>query len=294
MPYMHARAGEYLLKGKRAHVLTAALVVGGVVAVVLTLVWLLQRRLIYFPLSVDVPPVATVLPDAQEVVIPTADGLHLAGWFAPAGASRATVIVFNGNAGDRSFRAPLASALVRANFSVLLFDYRGYGRNPGSPSEQGLLADARAAHAYVTGPLGVDPARLVLFGESLGASVAVSLAVEQRPAALILRSPFTSLEDMARLHYPFIPAGPLLRDRFDSIGHIRRIECPVLVVAGERDQIVPPEHSRRLFEAIPGPRRFVLIPAADHNDFEMLAGHQLMKEIDRFLNEVLPGAGASD
>jgi fermentation-respiration switch protein FrsA (DUF1100 family) len=261
------------------------------VAVVLAFVWLLQRRLIYFPLPLDVPPVATTLPHAEEVSIPTADGLRLAGWFASPGRSRATVIVFNGNAGDRSFRAPLASALMRANLSVLLFDYRGYGRNPGSPSEQGLMADARAARAFVVGRPEVDGARLVFFGESLGAAVAVSLALDHRPAALILRSPFTSLEDMARFHYPFMPTGPLLRDRFDSIGHIGRIECPVLVLAGERDRVVPPEHSRRLYEAARGAKRFVLIPAADHNDFELLAGQQLMDEIEHFLSEALPEPG---
>jgi hypothetical protein len=207
----------------------------GAVTIALALVWLLQRRMIYFPLSQDVAPASTALERAEDVTFETADGLRLAGWFAsPAQSNRATVIVFNGNAGDRSSRAPLAAALTQAGFSVLLFDYRGYGRNPGDPSEQGLVADARAARQYVSTRGDVDPSRLVYFGESLGTAVAVALAVEQPPAALVLRSPFTSLADMARLHFPFLPTGFLLRDRFESLAQIGRLDSPLLVIAGDR------------------------------------------------------------
>src|SRR5262249_9324788 len=154
---------------------------------------------------------------------------------------------------------------------------------PGTPSETGLLEDARAARTYVTSRPDVRSDHLVYFGESLGAAVAVSLALDHPPAALILRSPFTSLEDMARLHYPLLPSGPLLRDRFDSIGRIPRVRCPVLVLAGERDSIVPPEQSRRLYESVSGDKRLVLIAGADHNDFDLLAGRRMMDEIARFL-----------
>jgi fermentation-respiration switch protein FrsA (DUF1100 family) len=182
----------------------ALLAVAVGIVIVVALLWLVQRRLIYFPLMQDLASVATALPGAEEVTFETQDGLRLGGWFAPAAsaASGPTVLVFNGNAGDRSFRAPLAAALSQAGLSVLLFDYRGYGRNPGSPSEAGLLRDARAARAYLAGRHDVDPDRLVYFGESLGAAVAVTLAAEQPPAALILRSPFTSLAEVGRLHYP--------------------------------------------------------------------------------------------
>ena len=122
---------------------------------------------------------------------------------------------------------------------MLLLDYRGYVGNPGSPSEDGLLADARAARAYLLSRADVDPARLVYFGESLGAAVAVALAAEHPPAALILRSPFTSLADIAAVHYPFLPAGLMLRDRYESIERIGRVRAPLLVVAGQRDRIVP-------------------------------------------------------
>jgi fermentation-respiration switch protein FrsA (DUF1100 family) len=254
------------------------------------LLWVVQQCLIYFPLPQELSPVATALPGAEDVTFQTEDGLRLGAWFLPAAGaeSSATMLVFNGNAGDRSFRAPLAAALSQAGLSVLLFDYRGYGRNPGTPSEAGLLMDGRAARAYLAGRSDVDPNRLMYFGESLGAAVAVALAAEQPPAALILRSPFTSLADMGRVHYPFLPVvGVLLRDRFDSIERIRRVRCPVLVIAGERDQVVPQADSRRLYEAASGPKQFELIPGADHNDLELLSGGRLLDRVVRFTREAL-------
>jgi uncharacterized protein len=264
--------------------LTTVWLLVAALAIALTVLWLLQRRLIYFPLSRDVQAAASVLPTAEELSLETSDGVHLGAWFVPAeGATRGTVLVFNGNAGDRSYRAPLAAALAHAGLSVLLFDYRGYGGNAGNPSEQGLAADARAARAYLDARHDVDSARIVYFGESLGAAVAVGLALEHPPAALVLRSPFSSLQDIARVHYPLLPAGPLLRDRFDSVGRIGRLGCPVLIVAGSRDTIVPPDQSRRLFDAVRSPKHFALIAGAEHNDVELLTGPRLLDEVDRFL-----------
>ncbi len=271
--------------------LTTLSVTGGAVAILLALLWSLQRRMIYFPITQDVPSVAGVLPGAEDVTFQTADGLQLNGWFIRTPVSRdlgAVAVVFNGNAGDRSFRAPLAAALSTAGLSVLLFDYRGYGGNPGSPSEHGLIADARAAREYVISRNDVDPARVVYFGESLGAAVAVALSVEHPPAALVLRSPFTSLADMGRLHYAFLPVRLLLRDHFDAVDQIRRVKCQVLIVAGDRDSIVPPEQSRRMFETAVAPKRFVLIHGADHNDFTLAAGPELMTEVSQFLRDTLP------
>jgi len=255
-------------------------------ALVLGLLWLVQRRLIYVPAGAVLPAV-TVLAGSHEVVFDTDDGLRLRGWYLPAAGngSGMTVLVFNGNAGNRSIRAPLAAALSRAGLSVLLFDYRGYGGNPGGPSERGLIADARAARAYLVSRGDVDPARLVYLGESLGAAVAVALATELPPAALILRSPFTSLVEVGRLHYPFLPVALLLRDRYLAIDQIRHIASPLLVVAGEQDGIVPPAQSRRLYETAAGSKRFVLIPGADHNDPELLMGDRFMKEVVQFLRE---------
>lgn len=272
------KAGRLLLSGLAIAAATMALVT--------VLAWVFQRHLIYLPERASPPPAATVLPGSEEVSFRTQDGLRLAAWFLPGEDDGPAVLVLPGNAGNRAARAPLAEALAGSGLSVLLVDYRGYGGNPGTPSEAGLLADARAAVAYLAARPDVDPARIVYFGESLGAGVAVALAVERPAAAIVLRSPFTSLADVARVHYPFLPTGLLLRDRYAAIEQIGRVTTPILVVAGGEDRIVPVEQSRRLHDAAPEPKRLVVIPGADHNDYALLAGDRLVEEVLRFLREM--------
>jgi len=273
----------------------------GFVAVVLValllLVWLFQRRMIYFPLEHDVPAAGGVLPGASDVLLETTDGLDLGAWFAPlaSGTPRATVLVFNGNAGHRAARVPLARALLDRGFAVMLFDYRGYGGNPGSPTERGLARDARAARLFLKTREGVDDGALIYFGESLGAAVALELAVEHPPAALVLRSPFASMTEIGKLHYPFMPVGLLLADRYPSIDRAPSLQAPLLVVAGDRDEIVPLGQSRALFDAAAGPRkRFVLIDGAGHNDHALLAGEEMLEAIDEFWCEVRPDTCAEE
>jgi len=254
-------------------------------ALMLLLLWAGQRRLIYFPFGSVPAPADVGLPRAEPVSFATADGLMLRGWFVPADTNepRLTMVVFSGNAGHRALRAPLAAALAPHAVATLLMDYRGYGGNPGSPSEEGLVRDARAARAYLASRRDVDPARIVYFGESLGAGVAVRLASEQRPYALILRSPFPSLVAVGRYHYPLLPVEWLLRDRFDCVERVRQVGCPLLVIAGDRDGIIPLQMSERLFAAAAEPKRLVTIPGADHNDEELLAGPRMIGAIVEFL-----------
>lgn len=267
--------------------MTLALAFAAVAGVaVLSLIWLGQRRLIYFP---DTRPPSLEhagLAGAEAVTFSTSDGLRLGAWFVVGtGLSpRPTVVVFSGNAGHRGYRVPLAAALRSRGLNVLLTDYRGYGRNPGTPTEDGLADDARAARAYALSRPDVDPARVVYFGESLGAAVAVRLAVEQPPAALILRSPFASLSSIGQYHYPLLPVRLLLRDRFPSIDLAPRIRCPVLVIAGTMDSIIPIEHTRRLYDAIAAPKTFVEIDA-DHNDAALLDGEPMIQAIVRFVSK---------
>ena len=196
----------------------AALVVLVVVGVFIAVIWAFQRRLIYFPSGAPVPRAHDVIDGAREVTLETSDGLSLEAWFVQApGQPNGSVLVANGNAGDRSLRAPLAEALAEEGFAVLLFDYRGYGGNPGHPSEDGLALDARAAYRFVIEDQGVERKGLIYFGESLGAAVVSELATEHPPGGLLLRSPFTSLADVGRMHYPFLPVGALLRDRYPEI-----------------------------------------------------------------------------
>lgn len=251
------------------------------VTLVVVLLWVVQRRLIYLPATAPVPPAEQVVPGARDVTLRTADGLALGAWLVPPrGPDRkVTVLVASGNAGDRSLRAPLAAALAEQGLGVLLFDYRGYGGNPGSPTERGLAMDVRAARRFLVEQVGVPPRRLLYYGESLGAAVVAELATEHPPAGLVLRSPFLDLAAVGREHYPFLPVRALLKDRFPVAEHVARLNVPVTIVYGTRDSIVPPEQSRAVAAAAPGPTRTVEIPGADHNDRALLDGPQLIGAI---------------
>ncbi|MGE2719390.1 alpha/beta hydrolase [Mycolicibacterium celeriflavum] len=246
------------------------------------LLWSQQRRLVYFPSPGPVPSAATVARNGQDVVIDTDDGIRLNAWYFPVDGDGPAVLVLPGNGGDRSMRAPLAVALNRMGSSALLVDYRGFGGNPGRPSEDGLTADARAAQAW----LAAREQEIVYFGESLGAAVAIGLAVERPPRALVLRSPFTSLSDVGAVHYPWLPVRRLLLDRFPSLERIPSVRVPLLVIAGDRDEVVPEPMSRRLFDAANEPKHYELVPGAGHNDLELLVGKQMLDAIRRLLSQV--------
>lgn len=183
-----------------------------------------------------------------------------------------------GNAGCRAARAPLARRLAAKGLAVLLLDYRGYGGNPGSPSECGLIKDARAAHAYLVGH-GVPAQRLIYFGESLGAAVATRLATEHPPGGLVLRSPFTDLAGVGSRHYPLLPVRLLLRDRFPVTELIGQVRAPTAVIYGSADTIVPPEQSAAVAAAAGGPVRVVEVVGADHNDAALLEGNELVAAV---------------
>ena len=267
-------------------VLFASVVVAVVLLVVLSS-WAFQRRLIYLPSTGAVPSAATMLVGARDVQLTTSDGLRLGAWFIPASrpAGTFTVLVANGNAGDRSLRAPLARALADQGFGVLLFDYRGYGGNPGSPSEEGLARDVRAARHFLIDE-GVPGNRLLYYGESLGAAVVAELATEHAPAGLVLRSPFSDLASVGQIHCPFVPVRALLKDRFPVAEYLARVAVPITVVYGTADSIVPPEESRRSVATARGPTRLIAVEGADHNDPALLNGDVLVQAVMELANEI--------
>lgn len=249
-------------------------VVVTIVAVVFGGAFAFQRKLIYLPSGGPVPAAAAVLPGGRDVTLVTGDGLRLTAWYFPVEAARAAVLVAPGNAGNRSLRVPLADALRARGLSVLLLDYRGYGGNPGDPTESGLALDVRAAREFLLREREVP---LVYFGESLGAAVVAELATEHPPAALVLRSPFVDLASVGQRHYPFLPVRWLLLDKFPTAEYVSRISAPVTVVYGASDSIVPPEQSRAVAAAAGG--RAVEVPGADHNDLTLLDGPELIDAI---------------
>ena len=263
-----------------------------VVLVVTAFLYLNQRGILYVRSSgaPGEPP-----PGVEGIAVTTDDGLHLDAWFVPATTAPSdpepgpAVLVCNGNAGHRAHRLLLARALAERGYHVLLFDYRGYGGNPGSPSEDGLRTDARAAARALADRPEVDPGRVAYFGESLGASVCGGLASELAPAALILRSPFPSTVEIARHHYPFLPVfDPLIWDRYPLTRQLAEsVSSPVLILVGEHDDIVPPDLSRRVYEAAAEPKRWVQVAASHHNDESLLAGEEMMAALSSFLREWL-------
>jgi len=252
-----------------------------VALLVLSLAWAFQRHLIYLPSTGPVVQAGQLIPGARDVVLHTSDGARLGAWFVPADEPDRglAVLVANGNAGDRAARAPLARALAERGMAVLLFDYRGYGGNPGSPSEDGLARDVRAARQYLVGEAGLSPDRVLYFGESLGAAVVTELATEHPPAGLVLRSPFVDLAAVGRVHYPFLPVGTLLRDRYPLAEQLADVKAPVTVVYGDHDSVVPPEQSRAVAESAPNLWQLVEVIGADHNDHALLAGDALIDAV---------------
>lgn len=232
----------------------------------------LQRQFIYFPGSSLPPP-----PDGiTAVTTTTEDGLVLTGWLARRESDEPLLLVFHGNAGTVADRLPLAEALGPHGVAVLLTGYRGYGGNPGTPSEEGFAQDAVAwqswARANHDGPL-------AYLGESIGTGVATRLAVTHPPRAVVLRSPFTSLVDVGQTHYPWLPLRWLLQDRYGVAERIGQVQAPTLVVAGEADQIVPVSQSRAVFQAATQPKQWLEVTDATHNHPALLNGEEMVNAI---------------
>jgi uncharacterized protein len=239
----------------------------------------LLNALLYFPSRTiaQTPAQAGLL--YRDLEFATADGERLHGWWVQRRAPACGhVLLCHGNAGNVGDRVLHAAVLTAAGFDVLLFDYRGYGRSSGKPGEQGTYRDARAARACLLRQPGVDTARLLYLGESLGGAVALELAIAHPPAGLVLLSAFTSIRDMGRTHYRFVPAA-LVPDAYPSLRLVSQLRSAVLVVHGEDDAIVPVEHGRALFHAAPDPKRLRIVPAAGHNDLVSLAGTRVAQEI---------------
>jgi hypothetical protein len=225
--------------------------------------WFTQERMIFFPQ----PVVSTArLPArASPLEVLAADGTHLRGWIVKGAAAPApTVIYFGGNAEEVS--GTLADARWPREWTLVSVNYRGYGASEGTPGERELIADALVIYDAVTKREEVDPRRIVVFGRSLGTAIAAHLAAERPVVGAVLVSPYDSLAAVGRKHYPWLPVSLLLRHRFDALPDAERNQMPLLVIVGESDSIIPPERSRALYDAWAGPKTWLAVPGADHND----------------------------
>ncbi len=250
---------------------------------------LFEEKLIYFPSNDFERSPGMLGITHEERALVASDGVSLHGWYLPAPRGRApvdTVLMCHGNSGNISHRLDRAVLMQkRLRVDLLLFDYRGFGRSEGSPSEEGTYRDALAAYRYLTDERRVAPEKLFLLGESLGAAVALELAVRVPAAALVLEAPFASLAAMAKVVYPFLPAS-WVRTRYDNLSKISRVRLPLLVVHGTRDDTVPFEQGEELFAAAPEPKRFLAVEGGGHADSYLTGG-------DRYWNawkDLLTGA----
>ena len=256
---------------------------------IVTAAWLLQRRLMYFPDPSRVAPAAVGLPEVEELEIATADGNTLVTWFAEPADGMPAILYFTGNGGSLAWRAGRIRRLLNTGYGGLFVNYRGYGGSGGSPSERALVADGMLAFDTLVGR-GARPGEIVLYGESLGAAVAVQVALERRPAALVLEAPFATAVDLAASVYPLLPVRLLMKDRFETIAVIGRVAAPILMIHGTLDSVVPPAPRQRRVEAAADPKLRIEVPGAGHNDLER---GDVAAKVDRFIAQwvIRPGGG---
>jgi uncharacterized protein len=249
----------------------------------LGLAFLFQRRLQYFPDTSPVPlPQGERYQDLREVQLISANGLRLWGWHWPS-RQATTLLVLHGNAGHRGHRLDWIEDLRRLGCGIFILDYRGYGGSAGAPTEEGLYQDAEVAAKWLKTR---GKQQLVYLGESMGCGVAVELATRQPAAGLILQSGFSSAVDVAAKTYPFLPVRLLMKDRYESGAKMSKISCPVLVIHGERDSLIPIRLGRALYEAAQEPKEWWVVPGADHNDLPQVGGREYLRKIDEFLRRI--------
>jgi uncharacterized protein len=247
-----------------------------------------QRSLIYYPDQTRPLAPDFGVPEMTAFDLTTEDGINLLTWYhPPASASAPVIVYFHGNAGHIGYRASKIRPYMDAGFGVLLLSWRGYSGNEGSPSEEGLYSDGRAALSFLETE-GITPDRMVLYGESLGSAIAVELAHNQAESgtsvgAVVLEAPFTSLPEVATQHYPWLPVSWMMEDRFESLSKIGDVMSPVLVLHGELDNVVPVDQGWRMAEAAKKPKQGRFYAEAGHNDlYEFDAADSVISFIEKY------------
>jgi fermentation-respiration switch protein FrsA (DUF1100 family) len=246
----------------------------------------LEQMFLYFPDKALVMTPATVRLEYEDVSFGAEDGTRLHGWYLSGEPGKPVLVFCHGNAGNISHRVDNLRLLRRLGLAVFIISYRGYGRSEGTPSEKGTYSDMRGALAWLKGR-GWSADRMIYFGRSVGAGVALQLALEQPPGALVLESPFTSIPAMGRLHYPLLwrLAGWALDARYDNLAKIGQLRSPLLVFHGERDEIVPHRMGMELFDRAPQPKSFHSIAGAGHNDTYDVGGAPYWQRWREFVEE---------
>jgi fermentation-respiration switch protein FrsA (DUF1100 family) len=235
-------------------------------AVLATVLYVAQRSLMYFPDTAHVVPAEAGLPEAEEVPLTAADGVHVTAWHVPPRDAKPVIVYFHGNGGALRFRVARFRRLIADGVGLVALEYRGYGGSAGSPSEQGLIADAQAAYRFAAGRY--PPQQLVLWGESLGSGVAIALAAERPVGRVMLEAPFTSAVALGARHYWYLPVSLLMKDQFRSDLRIGKVTAPVMIMHGVHDRVVPYAMGEQLFDLANKPKHFVRFLDGGHEDLD--------------------------
>ncbi len=261
------------------------LAAGAIYIALVILLTLFQSRMIYFPTSgIDMTPSYIGL-DYDEVDFIADDDVELNGWFIPKEDHIGVLLFCHGNAGNISHRLESIRIFHDLGLSVFIFDYRGYGKSMGKLSEKGTYLDIEAAWGYLTESKMIKPLDIIVFGRSLGGSIAAYIAKEQDPGALILESAMTSVPDVAARIYPFLPVRLLARFKYNTIDYIREISCPVLIIHSPDDEIIPYENGQKLFAAAKEPKRFLQL-SGGHNEGFMMTGERYTDALREFFEKM--------
>lgn len=253
----------------------------------------MERQFIFFPDKTLVASPANMGLVFEDIHFQTEDGVALHGWYVPGAPSAPLVLFFHGNAGNISHRIENLALLNRMGLNVFIFDYRGYGKSKGIPTEAGTYADGRAALKWLKNK-GWQPEKMIYFGRSLGAAAAVDLSLYSKPAGLILESPFTSIAAMGRKHHPilFTLLGWALKADYDNLSKIEKIQSPILIIHGDRDAVTPKEMSMELYEKASHPKKHYIVRGAGHNDVYLVGAQNYLRAWDEFLREIFSKANS--
>ena len=250
------------------------------------LLFVFQEKMVFFPGKRlgDTPEAAGL--HYEDVYLVTDDDVKIHGWYVPHPDAQATLLFFHGNAGNLSHRLESISIFHDIGLAVFIIDYRGYGRSEGRPTERGTYRDAMAAWNYLVGERRLRPDDIIVFGRSLGGAVAAALAAKVTPAAVILESTFTSIKDLGKHYYPYLPVSWIARIHYPVDKYITSFKCPVLVIHSNQDEVVPARLGQRLFDSAPEPKMFLPV-SGDHNNGFLLSRDVYVKGIQRFLQTYL-------
>ncbi|NGP77255.1 alpha/beta hydrolase [Balneolaceae bacterium YR4-1] len=259
----------------------------GLYLLLIVLLYVFQTGMMYHPTEHLYQTPTAIQLDFEDVTFKSANGDEIHGWFIPAEPARATVLLSHGNAGNISDRLETLRILNNLELNVLIYDYSGYGKSTGSPSEQTTYENVLAAWNYLTGQRNIPSESIILMGRSLGGPVAAWLATKEEPAGLILESTFTSATNLATEIYPFLPVRLMLRFTYPTTDYLSKSSVPVLVMHSREDQLIPFHHGKELYEVAGMPKMFFEMNGA-HGNAHMVTGEEYANALDKFLNEMIP------